>query len=613
MEKLKPKEGVNFSKFHMSVASISARKNITELSEEELDRELPPRVLVPMNPQAVSNIVVYNHKNRAYSVNEKVPNLIVHYSSNSSIVQKHPFGVPLDASPVTPRANGASSTIQSARTGPNKSQNLVRNQFCFHDRSCETNSALVVDCGGSTNPPARVDMSTGVTRTIVYDKYVSVVGQRPESEEHTNPSDDDDTPAVESKHVTLEMDAVYSDSMRSACRVTERLVNLNQEEETYKKYKLVGGSECQILPLFIFSSLKTRNKQVTCIKWNSRYSDLFAVSYGSYDFSKQIEGCVAVFSLKNSKYPEIVIPTKSTVCCLDWHPKKSALLALGFYDGNVGVLDIRNSKSRELIYRSSSRKHFDPIWEIQWQQQSSDDDGSSNLSFHSISADGSIFKWILKKSQLSCEPMVKAPSLAHPTPNSFCNNCLCFDFAKFADRASFVLGTEEGKIFKCSKYYPNQFEALFEAHQMPVYAVRWNPFHSDVFLSASADWSVKVWNQKSASSSKSSPSCAFELNKGAVGDVDWCPINSTVFASANSEGTVHVFDLATNRLMEVCSRKITKKGKITRVKFSNDKPILLAGDDLGHVYCMKVCGIQSSQDNSERIKKVIDILNNTTG
>ena len=34
----------------------------------------------------------------------------------------------------------------------------------------------------------------------------------------------------------------------------------------------------------------------------------------------------------------------------------------------------------------------------------------------------------------------------------------------------------------------------FSGHKMPVYAVRWNALHSRVFLSGSADWTVKLWD-----------------------------------------------------------------------------------------------------------------------
>lgn len=37
-------------------------------------------------------------------------------------------------------------------------------------------------------------------------------------------------------------------------------------------------------------------------------------------------------------------------------------------------------------------------------------------------------------------------------------------------------------------------QAYRPGHQLPVYAVRWNGLHSRTFLSAGADWKVKLWD-----------------------------------------------------------------------------------------------------------------------
>lgn len=67
----------------------------------------------------------------------------------------------------------------------------------------------------------------------------------------------------------------------------------------------------------------------------------------------------------------------------------------------------------------------------------------------------------------------------------------CFDFNKYNEHL-FIVGTEEGKIHKCSKAYSGQYLETYEGHHMAVYAVRWNSFHPRIFLSCSADWTVKV-------------------------------------------------------------------------------------------------------------------------
>lgn len=47
---------------------------------------------------------------------------------------------------------------------------------------------------------------------------------------------------------------------------------------------------------------------------------------------------------------------------------------------------------------------------------------------------------------------------------------------------------------QCSKSYSSQFLDTYDAHNMAVDAVSWNPYHSKVFISCSSDWTVKIWD-----------------------------------------------------------------------------------------------------------------------
>jgi dynein intermediate chain 1, axonemal len=101
-----------------------------------------------------------------------------------------------------------------------------------------------------------------------------------------------------------------------------------------------------------------------------------------------------------------------------------------------------------------------------------------------------------------------------------------------------------------SKAYSGQYLRTYEGHGMAVYALRWNPFHPRVFLSCSADWTVKLWDHN-----LSKPVMSFDLGN-AVGDVCWSPYSSTVFAAVTSDGKVHVFDLAENKHEPLCEQKV---------------------------------------------------------
>jgi len=129
---------------------------------------------------------------------------------------------------------------------------------------------------------------------------------------------------------------------------------------------------------------------------------------------------------------------------------------------------------------------------------------------------------------------------------------LCFDFHKTMEFL-FLVGTEEGRIHKCSKAYSSQYLETYDGHSMAVYSVRWNPVHPNIFVSASADWTVKVWDH-----AKKAPVLTFDLGQ-AVGDVAWAPYASTVFAAITTDGIVHVYDLNVNRNDRICSQKVVKR------------------------------------------------------
>lgn len=72
------------------------------------------------------------------------------------------------------------------------------------------------------------------------------------------------------------------------------------------------------------------------------------------------------------------------------------------------------------------------------------------------------------------------------------------------------MGTEEGKIHQCSKAYSSQFLDTVDAHNMAVYKVRWNPFHPRIYITCSADWTVKIWEVSSKTTADKSETSSVE-------------------------------------------------------------------------------------------------------
>ena len=229
--------------------------------------------------------------------------------------------------------------------------------------------------------------------------------------------------------------------------------------------------------------------------------------------------------------------------CIDFHPHHPALISVGLYDGTVMVFDIRN-KTTKPIYQSTVRtnKHTDPVWQVKWQD---DPDLTKSLSFFSISSDGRVTCWSLMN-KLEPEEVLKLKlvldqdkELVDNKKESFLYGLaggMCFDFNPFHEHL-FLVGTEEGKIHLCSKAYSGQYLESYEGHFLAVYAVKWNKYHPRVFISCSADWTIKMWD-----SEITRPIIAFDLSH-AVGDIQWAPYSSTVFAAVSSSGHLYIYDL----------------------------------------------------------------------
>lgn len=72
---------------------------------------------------------------------------------------------------------------------------------------------------------------------------------------------------------------------------------------------------------------------------------------------------ILFFSMKNPSFSEYVYETDSGVMCLDVHPEHPYMVAVGFYDGSVGVYNVQK---KEPVHRCTAKngKHTDPVWQV---------------------------------------------------------------------------------------------------------------------------------------------------------------------------------------------------------------------------------------------------------
>jgi dynein intermediate chain 1, axonemal len=391
-------------------------------------------------------------------------------------------------------------------------------------------------------------------------------------------------------------DPLYSSSMKRALKIMERMIVQNAQFEIFADYKYYedntndpeSESYGSVLPLWRFTTEKSRRKSVTALCWNPKYKDMFAVAYGSYNFLQPVSGLICIFTIKNPTWPEYSFTTESGVMCMDIHPTCPALIAVGCYDGTVMVFDIRYKSNNKPIYQSTVRtnKHTDPVWQVKWEPNN-----EKNLSFYSVSSDGRVVSWSLMKNKLEAEEITKLKLVADKEKEQqdakkeqFTYGLaggMCFDFNKH-EKHLYLVGTEEGLIHLCSKAFSGQYLETYKDHYLAVYAVKWNPYHPNTFLSCSADWTIKMWIRD-----MKRPIVTFDLGD-QVGDISWAPYSSTVFAAVTSEGKLYVYDLNKNKHKHLCQMSTTSKAQAYHVAFNQEDPIILVGDHKGGVVSFKL-------------------------
>lgn len=75
------------------------------------------------------------------------------------------------------------------------------------------------------------------------------------------------------------------------------------------------------------------------------------------------------------------------------------------------------------------------------------------------------------------------------------------------DDTMFLVGTDEGLIYKCTTEYISKFLQTYPAHNTPIYNIAWNPYVSSIFLTCAAEWMIKIWDHNSTK-----PLFMFDLN-----------------------------------------------------------------------------------------------------
>lgn len=372
--------------------------------------------------------------------------------------------------------------------------------------------------------------------------------------------------------------------------------------------------------LWSYSCNLTKGRNVSCMAWNKLNPDILAVGYGEFVFSEQKGGLACCWSIKNPEYPERYFHLTSGVTALDFSAAHPNLLAVGMYDGTIAIYNVRNRNDMPALDSFESQgKHSSPVWQVRWVDRDQGIGEERDEILISISADGRVTKWSIRKGFESADLMkLKRTNVARQSKEGGKKSDalisrfapgFCFDVHP-NDPNVYLAGTEEGHIHKCSCSYNEQFLESYHGHTGPVYRLQWSPFLSDAFLSCSADWSIRLWHQD-----RPQPIMTFMSSTKSVNDLCWSPSSATLFACVNDKA-VEIWDLSVNILDPIISHVPVQELKLSVVRFTVESEIetILVGDSEGQVTVYQLRGLTTERDSQAQVlAKLIRSIDNPSG
>lgn len=370
-----------------------------------------------------------------------------------------------------------------------------------------------------------------------------------------------------------------------SCDLKEEIITENTS------LQIKNDRETKLLPLWSFSCDLTVGRTVSCMAWNIAIEDLLAVSYSSFEFNNNQDGLVLLWSLKNPEYPQQIFRTNCGVTSIEFSSLHPNLLAVGQYNGVVAIYDMNKKNESYPILESCQGKgsHIDAVWQVKWINKGNE--RGENLV--SISSDGRVTEWSMKKGLSFTDLMIiKRVSNGKGQADGIISrqaSGLCFDFAN-SDSSVYYAGTEDGVIHKCSCSYNEQYLQTYFGHSGPIYRLKLSPFWSDIFISCSADWTVKLWHQTETSELVTFHSIDLAH---AVFDVAWSPNEPTIFGSVTEDGRIEIWDLDKSTLDPVVrhyqkSKEDELPVQCTNIIFAASAPVIAVGDNHGQVIVYQI-------------------------
>ncbi|CCM00365.1 uncharacterized protein FIBRA_02395 [Fibroporia radiculosa] len=268
-----------------------------------------------------------------------------------------------------------------------------------------------------------------------------------------------------------------------------------------------------------------KNRSVTDISWSPKYPELSCASYNKNPAAlNEPDGIVAVWNLHLLERPEFIFHSQSDVLSVTFSPFHSNLIFGGTYSGQILLWDTRSKHLPVLKTPLSAAGHTHPVYAMQMHNHRQE-----------------------------------TLELVHAGHNK--TGEVAITTLDFPDNetTTFWVGTEEGNVYQANRYDRagakaglNQYD-VYKGHSGPVMGLHFHPLpgpvdFSDMFLTCSVDWTVKLWRAKSLAKPSTtanviSPIYSFDEADDYVYDVKWHPSHPALFGAVDGSGRFDVWNL----------------------------------------------------------------------
>ncbi|XP_011694764.1 PREDICTED: WD repeat-containing protein 78-like isoform X1 [Wasmannia auropunctata] len=390
----------------------------------------------------------------------------------------------------------------------------------------------------------------------------------------------------------------------AAC-VMERIIANNVFAEAQKRFTgLIKRDPCDLNLefdyrldlLWTFACEIAHDRPVTAFCWSPANASVLAVAYGAKTGADKIDGVLLIWSAKNPSQPGREYTFDSPLSDMNWSAERPNLLAIGFYDGSLKVIDV--SAKEVNVIRQSHRETSaacSPHWQVQW--WSGDEQFDYQEQIYTSDQDGRIYCYRLSEDFFATEIMRLYRIEGKLAGVSRTDHCVAYDVPISRQPGALILrrhpivsnvyfvGSDEGCVYRCSTNYLRQHIDSFLAHDGPIYSFEFSPFCQKLFLTCGADWCIRVWAESIAE-----PLITLSTAMACVRNACWSPTCSTIIASVVND-QICVWDIYRKTHTPTSVTVSPNGARLIAVDFTANGNQLVIADVEGTVYVYNLEGM----------------------